>query len=197
MAKLDGGQFLDDLNQKDSRLAQLFQRIITGVNNVAGAAGVAPFGETAPPTSPNGISVSVPAVGSGSEMIHVAIADNNPLNRNARYFSEISTTPSFSQPIVVDHGASRTSHPIPLPTMSADGTTTHTYYVRSYSQYPGSKPSAPVVYGGASPIGIQMAGSSKLDLQPSTGSGTAPGSGQSAGQGLGKFQTRLLKKAGS
>jgi hypothetical protein len=192
VAKLSGGPYLSSLTQSDSRLGSLFQRLIDGVNRVATAASVEPVGETAPPSSPNGIQVSAPAVGSGSEMLHLSIVDNQPLNRGIRYFSDIATSPSFGNSVVasVDHGASRTTHPLPLPTFDGTGAK-HTFYVQSYSQYPGSKPSKPVVYGGAaSPIGIQMAGTSKLTLLPSQGSGTAPQQGTKSGQGLGAQPSR-------
>jgi hypothetical protein len=88
------------------------------------------------------------------------------------------------------HGTSRTPPPIVLPTYLDDGLTKATYYVRSYAQYPGSKPSAWTTVGGSgSPTGFQMGGSTAMTLLQSNGSGTAPNNGQSAGQGLGNFQT--------
>lgn len=196
MARLNGGQFLTSLTQSDSRLGMLFQSVINGINNVASAAGVDPVGDTAAPSSPNGIQVSTPQAGSGSEMMHVSIQDAGSTTRAHHYFTEISTTPTFSPSttMVHSHGASRTPPPFHLPTFDNDGVQ-HQFYVRSYSQLPGSPPSAPIVYGGASnPIPVQMQGTSKLSLLTSAGSGTAAvsqqGTATQAAQGMGKAPAR-------
>ena len=81
------------------------------------------------------------------EMMHISINHSGALQRGVRYFSEVSTTPSFNQPLVIDHGTSRTSHPITLPTNDASGNT-QSYYVRSYAQDPGGPPSSPYTVGG-------------------------------------------------
>ena len=185
MANLDGGELLSEVEQRWPKLGILLRtRFQTAVNTVAQAAGVAPVGQVSAPSSPQGVDVAV-----AGEMMHVSIADNAPLQRGIRYFTEVANNPSFTQPIVIDHGASRTSHPFPLPTMDSNGNT-QSWYVRSYSQLPGSQPSVPVVFGGTSPTAVQMAGSTKLTLLPSTGSGTASGNGQQAGSGLGKTLLR-------
>ncbi len=184
MADLDGGQLLAEVENQWPKLGILLRRFQKATNDTASAAGVAPVGQVAPPAAPQGVSVAV-----AGEMMHVAIADNQPLARNVRYFTEVANNPSFSQPIVIDHGASRTSHPFPLPTKDGSGNT-HNWYVRSYSQYPGSAPSAPVVHGGTSPTAVQMSGSTQLTLLPSTGSGTAAGNGQQGASGLGKTLLR-------
>jgi hypothetical protein len=185
MADLNGGEFLADLLNKDVRHGMLLQRIIKAVNATAKAAGVAPVGQVSAPTAPDGVS----AVAAG-EMLHVSVTHNAPVDRGIHYFTEVSTTPAFNQPIVLHHGTSRTPPPFPLPTKDNSGAT-HNFYVRSYSQLPGGPPSAPVVFGGSSnPTPITMGGSTQLSLLPSTGSGTAPANGQSAGQGFGKQSTR-------
>jgi hypothetical protein len=185
MADVDGGQLLADIERRDPKLGQLLRtRVIRGINNLGQNLGADPVGFGDAPNPPNGVQVKV-----SGEYAHVQIQDNNQLNKHVRYFTEVSTNPQFSQPIVIDHGASRTSHPFPLPS-NDDGGTPHTYYFRSYSQYPGSKPSAPVVHGGINPIGTQMTGSTNMTLLPSTGSGTAAGDGQSGGSGLGKVLIR-------
>jgi hypothetical protein len=185
MANLDGGEFLADLLNKDVRHGMLLQRIIKAVNSVAQASGVAPVGHVAAPTPPDSISVAT-----AGELVHVSLTHNAPVNRGIHYFTEISSNPAFNQPIVHDHGTSRTPPPFSLPTKDGNGNTMQ-YYVRSYSQYPGSAPSAPVVHGGiGSPTPITMGGSTQLTLLPSSGSGTAPSNGQSAGQGFGKQSSR-------
>lgn len=190
MANLDGGQLLAEVEQQWPKLGILLRtKFQTAVNTVAKAAGVAPVGNVSTPSSPQGVNVAV-----AGEMMHVAITDNAPLQRGVRYFTEVANNPSFSQPIVIDHGASRTSHPFPLPTMDSSGNT-HNWYVRSYSQLPGSQPSKPVAYGGDTPTPVSMAGSTQLTLLPSTGSGTGSGNGQQAGSGLGKTLTRAAPAA--
>lgn len=182
---LEGGRLLQEVMLQDPRLGQLFQNVIDGVNRLGVNAGASPVGDIQAPKPPDAVSVKV-----SGELMHISISHSGPLQRGIRYFSEISTTPAFGQPIVVDHGTSRTSHPVPLPTKDDTGAAV-TYYVRSYAQHPGGPPSEPTVAGGiGSPTGFTMGGTTHLTLLPSTGSGTGPNTGQSAGQGLGKFQRR-------
>ena len=186
--QLDGGGNQAEVASRDPRHAQVHQDIIDSINRLAASVGASPTGEIPAPKAPDTVSVKT-----AGELMHISINHSGQLQRNVRYFSEISDSPSFAQPIVVDHGTSRTSHPIPLPTYADDGVTKATYYVRSYAQYPGSPPSPPTIVGGqGSPTAFQMAGSSAMTMLPSQGSGTGPNNGQSAGQGLGKFQTGNL-----
>jgi hypothetical protein len=185
VADVEGGQLLADIERRDPKLGQLLRtRVIAGINRLAQNLGATPVGFTSAPNPPNGIMVKV-----AGEYAHVQVTDNNQINKHVNYFTEVSTNPQFSQPIVIDHGASRTSHPFPLPTNDDSGVQ-HTYYFRSYSQYPGSQPSTPLTFGGSNPIGVQMAGTTNMTLLPSTGSGTAAGDGQSGGSGLGKVLIR-------
>ena len=187
MADLDGGQLLDEVENIWPKLGVLLRsKLIPAINQLGSAQGVAPVGETSPPSSPQAVSVAT-----AGEIMHVSISDNQPVSRNVRYFTEVANNPAFSQPIVIDHGASRTSHPFPLPTMDGSGNKQN-WYVRSYSQYQGSQPSKPVVYGGTQPIAVNMTGSTQLSLLSSTGSGTADNNGQQGGSGLGKVLQRPL-----
>lgn len=186
-SRFGGGQFLSILNQENPMLGAIFQRVIDGINHVASSAAVSANGQLAAPPAPD--SVSVKAAG---EMVHVAITHNAPVVRGVRYFTEAATSPSFSQPIVIDHGASRTSHPFPLPSKNDSGHV-QTWYFRSYAQYPGSPPSGKTVYGGASsPVGIQLGGYTSMTTLPSRGSGTASPSGEQGGQGMGTVPKRPL-----
>lgn len=183
---LDGGRLLNEVSLKDPRLGQLLQNVIDGVNRLGVNTGASPVGDVQAPKPPDSVSVKV-----AGEYMHVSISHGGPVERGIRYFTEVSTTPSFGQPIVIDHGSSRTPHPFPLPTKNDSGATV-TYYVRSYAQNPGGPPSEPTVVGGVgSPTGFTMSGSTQLTLLPSSGSGTAPNNGQSAGQGLGRNQRRI------
>lgn len=176
---------LTEFAQKDPRGGALLSRIIKAVNELSGNIAATPIGQLAPPDPPDAVNVA-----SSGEMVHVQITHNAPVNRGVQYFTEVSNTPSFSRPIVIDHGASRTSHPFPLPTKDSLGNT-QKWYFRSYAQYHGSPPSAPTVFGGASnPTPVTLTGATELDLLPSNGSGTASPTGAQGGQGLGTFLSR-------
>jgi hypothetical protein len=186
--QLQGGQELSVVNQKDAYSGSLFGRVIDAINQLAKNAGVAAVGKVAPPPPINSINVQG-AISNGiltapSEILHWTIQHNQPVQKGIRYFSEIDTSPSFTNPHVVDHGTSRSAF-LTLPKMDNAGTT-HTYYLRSYAQMPGSDPVSPTVHGGLSgAIGIQMTGTSKTSILPSTGSGTAAANGSQGGHGLG------------
>jgi hypothetical protein len=185
MAELQGNQLLDQIQAEHPLLGQFLRNyVLPSINNVGKQLGVSPVGAQAAPNAPSGISVKV-----AGEYMHVAINDNNEIQKGIQYFTEVSTSPSFSQPIVIDHGSSRTSHPFPLPTLDDNGNPVN-YYVRSYAQYHGSHPSEAVVHGGKQPIAVTMGGTTQMTLLPSTGSGTASGNGQSGGSGLGKVLLR-------
>jgi hypothetical protein len=187
MAQLDGGRFLAEINQKDSKMGALFQRIITAINTLAQNLAASPVGQMQAPSAPDALQVKA-----SGEMVHVSITHNGPVLRGVQYFTEVSNNPQFSQPIVIHHGASRTSHPFPLPAHDDNGAT-QTWYFRSYAQYHGSPPSEKTVYGGAeNPVGVTLnpATPTRMTLLPSTGSGTASPSGSQGGQGLGTFTTR-------
>lgn len=182
---LAGDSNLDEIEAMWPRLGQwLRSNMIPAINNIGKQIAVSPVGALSPPDAPQSLAVKV-----SGEYAHVSITDNAKLQKGVQYFTEVSTSPSFSQPIVIHHGASRTSHPFPLPTNN-DGGEPQTYYFRSYKQYHGSDPSAHVVYGGQQPIGVTMTGTTNMTLLPSTGSGTASGDGQQGGSGLGRVILR-------
>jgi len=179
---LDGGVELNKVENQDADMGRLLRRILEGINTLAVNTQSSATGETQAPKPPNMVSAKV-----SGEQMHIAIDHTGSLNRNIRYFTEISQNdPSFAAPIVIDHGSSRTSHPIILPTYLDGGSTKVNYYIRSYAQYPASQPSAPTLTVGP----IQMAGSTQMTLLPSRGSGTASNSGFQGGSGLGKVQRR-------
>lgn len=186
MADLDGGNLLAEVEKQWPSLGRLLRtRIIPAINTTASAAGVAPVGNISAPNPPNSISVKTQG-----EMVHVSIADNNEIQKGIHYFTEADTTPSFSQPIVIHHGPSRTPAPFTLPTNS-DAAVPHSWYFRTYAQYPGGQPSAAIPLGGVgAPKAVTLTGSTNLTLLPSTGSGTADGNGQSGGSGFGKVTQR-------
>jgi hypothetical protein len=193
--QLDGGRELNYINLRDNFTGTLFTRVIDAVNALAKNAGVSSVGKISPPPPVDGITVSGSAPANGiisvphSEILHWTIQHNQSIQKGIRYFSEVDTDTNFPHPHIVDHGTSRSGF-LSLPTNTA-ANVQQTYYLRSYAQYPGSDPSKPTVLGGLSgAIGIQMGGTSQMDLLPSTGSGTANTSGQQGGKGLGTVLTR-------
>jgi hypothetical protein len=192
-ARLEGGQELTYVTHKDALHGSLLARIIEAVNTLAKNANVSAVGKLPPPAPVNGIQVQGSQAGNvitaPSEHLHFVITHNAELDKGARYISEIATEPNFLQPHIVDHGCSRTGF-VHLPTMYNDGKV-QTYYLRSMVQYRGSDASKPTVLGGlAGATQIQMTGTSKSSLLPSTGSGTASPTGMQGGKGLGDVITR-------
>lgn len=119
-------------------------------------------------------------------LVHAVINDSAALQKNVHYFLEYSTDAAFSQPWVKHLGPSRTMEPITLPAQDDDGNPQN-FHFRAYKQQPGGLPSTPVNFGPpGAPTPVSPGGTQKLTLIPSTGSGTAPPSGESAGQGFGK-----------
>src|SRR5207253_3159090 len=119
---------------------------------------------------------------------HVTISDNNAIQRGINYFIEHDTDPNFTNPQVEDLHASR-QKTLSLPAMDDDGNP-QPRYVRVYSQYKGSPPSAPIYFGGNTPTPVNPGGTAKLTLLRSTGSGTAQNSGEQGASGLGKVLFR-------
>lgn len=136
--------------------------------------------EGSTPAPPQVSNVSVVASGG---IYDATITDNNPVYRGVNYFLEYSLTPGFSQPHVIDLGASRTWRGF---------LGNQNLYWRGYSAYPTS-PASPVTYFGtvANPTLVAGGGATAGPTpQPSTGSGTTPSNGRSGGQGFGNNPTR-------
>lgn len=196
-AQLEGGQELSKIQQKDFDTGTLLQRIIDSVNSVAKNIGAVAVGKLPPPPKIDSIQVQGTQASSTSnvltcpsEILHWTMAHTQEISKGVKYFSEIDTSPNFPQPHVVDHGASRSGF-LSLPTFQNDGATMNTYYLRSYPQYPGSDAAKPTVFGGFNgATKIQMTGTSKTTILPSTGSGTASTAGTQGAQGLGTALTR-------
>ena len=191
-SRLEGGQELSKITQKDFDNGTLLSRIIEAVNSLAKNLGATSVGKLSPPPPIDSIQVQGTQVKSTltcpSEILHWVITHNQSIDKGVRYFSEISTTPNFPPYAThsVDHGTSRSGF-LSLPTQDNEGNT-QTYYLRSFAQYPGSDPQKPTVFGElAAPVKIQMTGTSKTTLLSSTGSGTAV---TQSGKGLGDVLTR-------
>jgi|ERR1039458_2110918 hypothetical protein len=189
-AILEGGQELTSVTQKDFESGTLMQRIIAAVNSLSLNLGAASVGKLTPPPPIQSVVVqgaqnnTTNTVTAPSEILHWAINHTQSVQKHVRYFSEIDTNSNFPNPHVIDHGTSRSGF-LTLPAQDNEGNT-QSYYLRSYPQYSGSDPQKPTVFGGLTqPLKIQMTGTSKTTLLPSTGSGTAAANGSQGGQGLG------------
>jgi hypothetical protein len=181
MAKLDLGQALMSMTPGQRAVFRLIQ---DAINNLGDHVGADPVGKAAPPPPVQNLNVKV----SNGELAHVTIEDNNPINKAVRYFLEYDTDPNFSRPHIEHLGASR-GRVLNLPTLDDDNNP-QTYYMRAYSQYPGSDPGTKIPFGGSAPTPITLAGLTKLTHSPSTGSGTASPTGEQGGSGFGKVNTR-------
>lgn len=175
-----------DISELRVKLGTYLRRYLgPAIETTASNASVSPVSQIAAPAPPESISVST-----AGEMMQVVVNHIAPIQKGVRYLTHIATNPQFTNAIVIDHGASRAPQHITLPTKSADGSITHSYYVATIAQYPGSAPSAPTFYGGAAPKAVTMSGTTQMDIQPGTGSGTAKNGGQAL-VGLGRSQVRL------
>lgn len=188
MAKLDLSQVISAVATRAKNypviLSNALQRIEDGVNNLGQQLAAEPVGLASPPPPLESLNVKT-----AGEMVHVTLTHNAPIQKNIHYFVEYDNDPSFPQPHVIHNGTSRSVPPFSLPT-NDDGAQPHTWYFRGYPQLPGSKPSAPVNFGGLQPTPVTLSGTTNLTLQPSTGSGTAAPNGQQGGWGFGKTNTR-------
>lgn len=183
-ANLDGGQFISELQAghiNGPRLGQFFQKIINFANQLAVSSANSGSGEISPPPPIAGLTIKT-----SGEMIHVQHDHPGAIQRGVQYFTEVGVNdPGFNQPLVIDHGASRTTHPFTLPT-NDDNAAPIKYYFRSYAQYHGSKRSDYAYWGTPqSPTAVTLAGSTSMTPLSSTGSGTSANTGLQGGQGLG------------
>lgn len=183
MAALDLSKHTQAIQVRDRETAAALRMIEDAINHLAKNTGSSALGEPSPPGNIQALNVKV-----NGELAHASITDNSPLTRNIHYFLEYANEPNFLAPLVEHLGTSR-QRVLNLPT-NDDGGVAHNYYLRAYSQYPGSKPSARVNFGGQLPSAVVMNGSTNLTLLPSTGSGTAAPNGEQGGQGFGRFITR-------
>lgn len=194
-AQLDGGQFITELmsgHVNPTRLGQLFQKFQGFINQLASSSANSGSGEIAPPPP-----IAAMTIKTSGEMVHVAHDHPGAIQRGVQYFTEVGVNdPGFNQPIVVDHGASRTTHPFTLPT-NDDNAAPIKYYFRSYPQYHGSKRGDYAYWGSAqAPTAVTLAGTTNMTPLPSRGSGTSANSGLQGGQGLGNqlFRSTAVAK---
>lgn len=181
-----GNDLLQEIEQENPKLGQYLRSyLIPQIQTSAKNAAVSPISHIPAPAPPESISVTT-----AGEMMQVVVNHVAPVIKGARHIISIATNPQFVNAMINDHGASRSPVHFPLPTKSADGTVTHNYYIAAQVQYPGSPPSKPTYFGGVTPAPVTMGGTTHMDIQPGTGSGTAVNGGEAL-VGLGKSQVRL------
>jgi hypothetical protein len=172
--------FLKRIPDHGRYLYQALSDLQDAVNNLGVNVGADATKNLPAPDAPQNLTVKA-----SNGLVHAVINDQNQLRRGTHYFVEYDTDPSFRQPHVVHLGASRTMHPLNLPALDDNGHP-QKFYFRAYAQLPGGKPSKPVRFGGDTATAVDPGGTGQMTLLESTGSGTAPANGQSAGQGFGK-----------
>lgn len=173
------------------KLGQYLRRYVVGaIQKLGSNAAVSPVSKIAAPAPPESISVTT-----SGELMQIVVNHSAPIQKGIQYISHIATNPQLSGAIILDHGSSRCPPHISLPTKDGSGNT-HSYYIATVAQYPGSDPSAPTFYGGVNPVAVQMGGTTQMNIQAGTGSGTAANGGEPL-VGLGKAQVRLAQGAGN
>lgn len=149
------------------KLAEALESIALQTANGQQQTNANPNGQPNPPPQVQGVNVS-----GRNGFLHVAITDNSSIYRGVRYYVEHADNPHFVNPqIVALHDVRNTNIPVG----------NQTRYVRVYSAYSSSAPSAPVYHGSPGlPTPVNGGGSdSGPAFLPSQGSGTG-----AAGVGL-------------
>jgi hypothetical protein len=167
-------------------LGKALQALQDGANTLGTHLGADPTQTIPVPPPIQGLSVKT----DGNGNVHAVINDSSSIQKGLNYFVEVqqlavSAPLTFSQPHVIQLGASRTMPPIPLPALDDNGNAVH-YIFQAYSQYQGGQPGAKIRFGGNVPTPILPGGAGRATLLPSTGSGTAENSGTQSGYGFGK-----------
>jgi hypothetical protein len=185
IVSIAGNDLLSQIEDENPKLGQYLRNyVVPAIQTTAQNAAVDPVSSLPAPAPPESVNVTT-----SGELMQVTINHSAPITKGVQYITHIATNPQFTNAIILDHGSSRNPPHINLPTKDSAGNT-HSYYIGTVVQYPGSPPSAPTYYGGAQPKAVTMGGTTQMDIQPGTGSGTAANGGQTF-VGLGKSQVRL------
>ena len=164
----------DMLRRKDPLLGETIERIEKGINQLGKSLGASPLqGHFPAPPSINQISVTA-----ANGQANVQIVDNFPIQNPAEagvvsYFVEAATDPNFDNIVHSEHMGPFRNKNIFLGSQ--------TLYFRAYSQFHGSPPSKPVVFGGSTPPAVVMGGNPAPTQQPYQGSGTSGSGGRGYG----------------
>jgi hypothetical protein len=136
-------------------------RVVSAINSIGKQVNVDPNNPIDKPPAPDALNVTA-----GAGYFDVALTDNTSQRRGLFYFTEYDISPAFPNPTVVFMGATRNTR-LQLGSLKL--------YWRAYSQYLGSSPSDPVVFGGNNPTLVDGSGAVAPAPQPSQGSGTGGG----------------------
>jgi hypothetical protein len=182
---IPGNDLLAEIERDHPKLGAYFRNyVLPAIQTTARNGAVGTHSNIAPPTAPESVNVTT-----AGEMMQVVVNHSAPLQKGVHYIYHVATNPQFTNAQIEAKPATRAPSHFVLPTKDAGGNT-HSYYVAVQTQYPGSPPSEPTFFGGSAPSAVNMAGTTHMDIQPGTGSGTATNGGQ-AFVGLGKAQVRL------
>lgn len=159
----------------DQRLYEALVQLEEGINTLGVSVGASPRGNFPAPPPVNQVSVTA-----SNGLANVQITDFSPIKNpgNARvisYFVEAATDPAFTNIVHSEHMGPFRNKNIYLGNQ--------TLYFRAYSQFHGSPPSRPVVFGGITPTAVTTGGSAPPTQQTYQGSGTS----RSGGSGYGHF----------
>lgn len=169
-------------------LGAVLRQFRNAINQTAQNAGVSPVGQADAPPQIGALTVKA-----SGETVHATINEPNQINNQIEYFLEYANEPNFLAPHVA-HLKSARGHFLTLPAKN-DAGDAQPWYFRAYSQYPGSKPSAPVYFGGKTPQKVTLSGTTQLTPLTSTGSGTATSTGGQGGWGRGKTPFKQQNQA--
>lgn len=182
MALSQKGISYDGRNELDPVTRRAVDSVVSQLRAGFLQANITPEGFTPAPAAISKLTVT------GQDGIFdVQIQDNSAVKRGIEYFLEYSLTAAFTAPITVSLGPARNWR---------RNLGNQTLFWRAYSQYPTSDPS-PAVYFGTAAVPTAVVGGGATTgptVQPSTGSGTAPNTGLSGGQGYGSQPSRGPQK---
>ncbi len=171
---------LAPIKDRDPYLYESLTKIVSAVNALGTKAGLDPQAPAAAPARIGSLAVQT-----SNGWFDLAITDNADARPGLFYFAESDVTPAFAAPRVYFLGASRNLY-IQLGNQ--------TLYWRAYSQYIGSNPSPPVVFG-TPPVPVVGGGSSGPAPFLSTGSGAIPTGGGLGGNGFGRIGASRISPA--
>jgi hypothetical protein len=163
-------------NIQDKNLADALQKIVNAHNQLLQGIRVDSSG-----LSPAPKQVAAVSVLGGTGEVDIAITDNSVVGSGVvlpiTYWVEYSTDPNFADPPPYQYpvlGARNFRLKVPP---------LHLYF-RVYSQYFGSHPSTPAVFGGATPTSVNCTTGASPAQQTPQGSGSSPAGRPGTGYGL-------------
>ena len=174
---IGGDDLLTQIENENPKLGQYLRaHVVHSIETLARNTGASATGFVPAPDPPESINVA----GSG-ELLEVKVNHSAPVQKNMQYITHVSANdPDFLNPTIIDHhGSSRCPPLYHLPPNDADGNPI-VYHTRTAVQMPGGNPSK-WTYGPP----VTLSGTTRMTLQPGTGSGTGAADGSQSAVGLG------------